>query len=122
MTDQPRASHDSDTPENLLRFMVTGWATPPHSPAQPIEGIERFAARRAAVAAAFPGATIVVPTGHEKIRANDTTYRLTSAWAIPPITAHIPNSSVGYMNQPPSLNIAPAHCIYDPTRRSAMSG
>ena len=75
MSEQPRASHDSETPENLIRFMLSGWATPPHSPAQPVEGAERFAARRAAVAAAFPGETIVVPTGHEKPRANDTNYR-----------------------------------------------
>ena len=75
MSEQPRASHDSGTPENLLRFMMTGWATPPGTPAQPIEGAERFAARRAALAGAFPGETLVVPTGHEKTRANDTTYR-----------------------------------------------
>lgn len=75
MSDQPRASHDSGTPENLLRFMMSGWATPPGTPAQPIEGAERFAARRDALAAAFPGETLIVPTGHEKTRANDTAYR-----------------------------------------------
>jgi Xaa-Pro aminopeptidase len=76
MSDQaPRASHDTATPENLLQFMVTGWATPPATPAAPIEGAERFAARRTALAAAFPGETLIVPTGHEKTRANDTTYR-----------------------------------------------
>jgi Xaa-Pro aminopeptidase len=76
MSDQaPRASHDSGTPENLLRFMMSGWATPPQTLASPIEGIERFAARRAALQAAFPGETLIVPTGHEKVRANDTSYR-----------------------------------------------
>jgi Xaa-Pro aminopeptidase len=76
MSDQPRrAAHDTGIPDNLLRFMVTGWATPPGTPAAPIEGIERFAARRAALGAAFPGETLVVPTGHEKTRANDTSYR-----------------------------------------------
>ncbi|HYZ17860.1 MAG TPA: aminopeptidase P family protein [Candidatus Acidoferrum sp.] len=72
---EPRASHDSGTPENLLRFMMTGWATPPQTPAARIEGAERFAARREALRAAFPGETLIVPTGHEKTRANDTTYR-----------------------------------------------
>lgn len=72
---QPAASHDSGNPENLLRFMVTGWATPPDSPASPVEGIERFAARREALARAFPSELLIVPTGREKIRANDTTYR-----------------------------------------------
>ena len=75
MSDQPVASHDSGTPENLLSFMMTGWATPPTTPASPVEGAERFAARRAALARAFPGETLIVPTGHEKVRANDTAYR-----------------------------------------------
>ena len=76
MTDQPaRAAHDTGIPDNLLRFMTTGWAMPPGTPAAPVDGSERFAARRAALAAAFPGQTLIVPTGHEKARANDTTYR-----------------------------------------------
>lgn len=76
MTDQPaRATHDSGNPENLLTFMMGGWATPPSSPASAVDGIERFAARRDALARAFPGETLIVPTGHEKVRANDTFYR-----------------------------------------------
>ncbi len=75
MSDQPAAAHDSGNPENLLRFMMTGWATAPISPASPVEGSERFAARRAALSAAFPGETLVVPTGREKVRANDTNHR-----------------------------------------------
>ena len=75
MSEQPAASHDSGNPENLLRFMMTGWATPPGTPASPVEAIERFAARRDALSRAFPGETLIVPTGHEKTRANDTAYR-----------------------------------------------
>ncbi|GAC1659457.1 MAG: aminopeptidase P family protein [Candidatus Elarobacter sp.] len=75
MSEKPVASHDSGNPENFLSFMATGWATPPGTPASPIEGIERFAARRAALSRAFPGETLIVPSGHEKIRANDTVYR-----------------------------------------------
>ena len=75
MSEQPAVAHDSSTPENLLRFMVTGWATAPSSPASPVEGRERFAARREALSRAFPGETLVVPTGHEKVRANDTNHR-----------------------------------------------
>ena len=75
MSEQPAASHDSGNPENLLRFMMTGWATPPGTPASPVEGIERFAARRDALSRAFPGETLIVPTGHEKTRANDTAHR-----------------------------------------------
>jgi len=76
MSDQPAAApHDTTNPENLQRFMMTGWATMPGSPASPVEGVERFAARRAALSAAFAGDTLVVPTGHEKVRANDTNHR-----------------------------------------------
>jgi Xaa-Pro aminopeptidase len=76
MSDQAaRAAHDGTTPENLLRFMTTGWATPPRTPVSPIDGVERFAARRVALSKAFPGETLIVPTGHQKTRANDTVYR-----------------------------------------------
>ncbi|MEA2785698.1 MAG: Xaa-Pro aminopeptidase [Candidatus Eremiobacteraeota bacterium] len=74
MSDKP-ASHDGANPENLLRFMMTGWATMPGTPATPVEGVERFAARRDTLSKAFPGETLVVPTGHEKVRANDTNHR-----------------------------------------------
>ncbi|HZO94420.1 MAG TPA: aminopeptidase P family protein [Candidatus Baltobacteraceae bacterium] len=76
MSEEPaKASHDTTTPEKLLQFMMTGWATPPRTPAAPIDGLEQFARRRAALSRAFPGDVLVIPTGHEKIRANDTTYR-----------------------------------------------
>jgi Xaa-Pro aminopeptidase len=75
MAEQPAASHDTGTPDNLLKFMTTGWAMPPGTPASRVEGAERFAARRDALSHAFRGETLIVPTGHEKIRANDTVYR-----------------------------------------------
>ncbi len=71
----PQATHDSANPENLLNFMLTGWAAPPDSLPEPIHGAEHFAARRGALCALFPGETLVIPAGVEKIRANDTTYR-----------------------------------------------
>ncbi|BDE06254.1 Xaa-Pro aminopeptidase 1 [Vulcanimicrobium alpinum] len=73
--EQARAAHDVGTPENLLKFMTSGWALPPATRAPKVEGIERFAARRDALSAAFPGETLIVPTGREKTRANDTAYR-----------------------------------------------
>ena len=75
MSDRPRASHDSGVPDNLVRFMLTGWATPPGTPASPVEGAERFAERRDALSRALRGETVIVPTGREKVRANDTAYR-----------------------------------------------
>lgn len=75
MSSPARAAHDGTTPENLRAFMLTGWAAPPQTLPEPIPGAERFAARRRTLAALFPRETLVIPTGHEKIRANDTTYR-----------------------------------------------
>ncbi|MBV8645329.1 MAG: aminopeptidase P family protein, partial [Candidatus Eremiobacteraeota bacterium] len=55
MSEKPVASHDSGSPDNLMRFMMTGWATPPATPANSVEGVERFAARRAALGNSFAG-------------------------------------------------------------------
>ena len=67
-------TYDETPPAALLAFMVTQWAPRSELPS-PVEGLEHFRARRAALSAQFPGETLVVPTGHEKVRANDTTYR-----------------------------------------------
>src|SRR5690606_36403952 len=69
------ASHDSTAPQALLDFMVTGWKQPSKKPPPKVRGIERFAARRKALSKLFPGELLVIPTGHEKVRANDTNYR-----------------------------------------------
>ncbi|GAA2468161.1 aminopeptidase P family protein [Winogradskya humida] len=66
-------SHDPDFPEAFLRFMRDGWredalevVTRPEAP--------NYAKRRAALSDAFPGETLIIPTGNEKVRANDTDY------------------------------------------------
>jgi len=68
-------SYDLQPPPALLDFMVTAWK--PRSGKLPprVRGHERFHARRRALSALFPGETLVIPTGHEKVRANDTSYR-----------------------------------------------
>src|SRR5581483_10986656 len=66
-------SHDPDYPEKLLAFMRTGWRDAELS-VTPRPEADRYARRREALAAAFPGETLVVPTGHERVRANDTLY------------------------------------------------
>ena len=68
------AAHDSGTPAELLAFMTQSWAEPT-GPIPTLAGRERFAARRRKIALQFPGDVLVVPTGHEKVRANDTNYR-----------------------------------------------
>ncbi|HVY46011.1 MAG TPA: aminopeptidase P family protein [Minicystis sp.] len=69
------AAHDTATPEALVRFMLENWR--PRDPALPpaIEHHEAFAARRRALSRMFPAETLVVPTGHEKVRSNDTYFR-----------------------------------------------
>ncbi|GAB7037325.1 MULTISPECIES: aminopeptidase P family protein [Catenuloplanes] len=64
-------SHDPDFPEALLQFMRSGWRDDSLTVAARPEA-ERYATRRARLSAAFPGETLVIPTGQEKVRANDT--------------------------------------------------
>lgn len=68
-----QGSHDSQVPPALERYMLQGWAKPDLR-AEPIEGYEAFRARRKRLSEMFPGETLVVPTGREKVRANDTFY------------------------------------------------
>jgi Xaa-Pro aminopeptidase len=68
------AAHDSGTPADLLTFMTQSWAAPAGS-VPTLRGRERFAARRQAIGRHFPGDVLVIPTGHEHVRANDTNYR-----------------------------------------------
>src|SRR6266511_3254224 len=66
-------SHDPDHPEKLLEFMRTGWLDTGLDVA-PVPQAPHYAKRRAAVAKAFPGEALVIPTGTERVRANDTVY------------------------------------------------
>ncbi|HEU0239346.1 MAG TPA: aminopeptidase P family protein [Micromonosporaceae bacterium] len=66
-------AHDPDYPERLLDFMRTGW-TDATLDVTPSAAAPNYAARRAAVSAAFAGLTVVIPSGHERVRANDTYY------------------------------------------------
>ncbi|WP_329011859.1 aminopeptidase P family protein [Micromonospora rifamycinica] len=64
-------SHDPDFPEAFLSFMRKGWRDTT-LPVGPRPEVPHHAKRRAALSAAFPGETLVIPTGTEKVRANDT--------------------------------------------------
>jgi Xaa-Pro aminopeptidase len=68
------APHDDGPPEALVAFMVTEWE-PRNEPIEPLPEAARFRARRERLSARFPGDVLIVATGHEKTRANDTSYR-----------------------------------------------
>jgi Xaa-Pro aminopeptidase len=69
------ASHDSVNPPALLDFMMRDWQAPARARPAPLPHAASFARRRRALSKLFPGEALVIPTGHEKTRANDTTYR-----------------------------------------------
>src|SRR5471032_195756 len=67
-------AYDDGPPPALLEFMVTQWAPKTGMP-QPMPELAHFRARRNKLSTLFPGEVLVVATGHEKTRANDTNYR-----------------------------------------------
>jgi Xaa-Pro aminopeptidase len=66
-------AHDPEYPEALLAFMRTAW-TDATLDVTPAAAVPNHAARRAALSAAFPGLTLVIPSGREHVRANDTNF------------------------------------------------
>ena len=70
-----KASHDAPTPPKLIDFMLQGWKAPAKKSVRPVSGHANFAERRARLAEMFPGEALVIPTGHEVVRANDTNFR-----------------------------------------------
>jgi Xaa-Pro aminopeptidase len=67
-------SHDPDFPEAFLQFMRSGWRDDPRT-VTPRPEAPNYAKRRAALSEAFPGDTLIIPTGADRVRANDTDYR-----------------------------------------------
>jgi Xaa-Pro aminopeptidase len=120
MSDQPaRATHDNPTPENLVKFMTTGWAMPPRTPVAPVDGAERFAARRAALSSAFPGETLIVPTGHEKTRANDTAYRFRPGTDLYYLTGNVEPDVVLVLVPSGDGHVATLYCEPNPGKTDA---
>jgi Xaa-Pro aminopeptidase len=62
------------TPPALVEFMLTRWKAPAARPPAPVPGLAHYEARRRALSARFAGEVLVIPTGHERVRANDTHY------------------------------------------------
>ena len=67
-----KAKHDAGVSSSFLEFMSTSWAPEPVQVTGAHRVAEHTARRRAQVAEAFPGEWLVIPTGHEVVRSNDT--------------------------------------------------
>jgi Xaa-Pro aminopeptidase len=68
------STHDQSLPERLAEAMRSGWADTEDREITVAEHAPFHARRRAALVEAFPGDTLVIPTGQLKVRANDTDY------------------------------------------------
>jgi len=68
-------SYDSAPPKALLDFMLKDWKPASKKVPAKVRHFAAFHARRRALSKLFPGETLIIPTGHEKVRANDTAYR-----------------------------------------------
>jgi Xaa-Pro aminopeptidase len=66
--------YDVDFPEKFKEFMRTGWGDTPLAITRREEA-HLTARRRAALSALFPGEALIIPSGREQVRANDTLYR-----------------------------------------------
>ncbi len=75
MTYLKETKRDTVNPKALLTFMRTRWKADSTTLPQRHPFADAFAARRAAVSKKFPKEVLIIPTGHEKVRANDTHYR-----------------------------------------------
>lgn len=64
-----------DYPPALVEFMLQGWRPKRSQKVPRVAHHKAYRARREALSARFPGEVLVVPTGHEKVRSNDTHYR-----------------------------------------------
>lgn len=61
-------------PPAFCAFMLKNWQKPSRKMPPKIRGYQRFWARREALSAQFPKQMLVIPTGGEKVRSNDTYY------------------------------------------------
>ncbi len=71
----PPRGKDTINPPQLLNFMMHGWQSPVARKQKPVKHASVYAARRHALARALPGKFLVIPTGHQQVRANDTFFR-----------------------------------------------
>ncbi|PZR04710.1 MAG: Xaa-Pro aminopeptidase [Archangium gephyra] len=69
------AKRDTVNPKALLDFMMKDWKPQSRKLPKAHKQAAAFRERRARLSKLFPGDVLVIPTGHEQVRANDTHYR-----------------------------------------------
>jgi Xaa-Pro aminopeptidase len=69
-----RNAYDADVPPNLLNFMLRSWNPKARKLPKVLPGAANFRKRRDRLSQRFAGELLVIPTGHSKVRANDTYY------------------------------------------------
>jgi Xaa-Pro aminopeptidase len=69
-----RNSYDADVPPNLLEFMLKSWNPKARKLPKVLTTAANFLQRRNRLSQRFAGEVLVIPTGHPKVRANDTYY------------------------------------------------
>jgi Xaa-Pro aminopeptidase len=69
-----RNAYDADVPANLLNFMLRSWNPKARKLPKVLPNAANFLARRERLSQRFAGEWLVIPTGHQKVRANDTYY------------------------------------------------
>lgn len=69
-----RNAYDAEVPPNLLNFMLRSWNPKARKLPKVIANVTNFLKRRNRLSQRFPGELLVIPTGHRKVRSNDTYY------------------------------------------------
>jgi Xaa-Pro aminopeptidase len=69
-----RNAYDAGVPANLLNFMLKHWNTKARKMPKVLPNAASFLRRRKQLSERFPGELLVIPTGHRKVRSNDTYY------------------------------------------------
>ena len=67
--------HDEAPSDKFAEFMRGGWAPSPLTGIEPSPAVDYCVKRRAKLSEAFAGLRIVLPSGNDKLRSNDTYYR-----------------------------------------------
>ncbi|MFF2814873.1 aminopeptidase P family protein [Kitasatospora cineracea] len=100
MTDQPAlntGSHDLPVTPALAAYMADQWAATPLPAEERVPGYPYFPARRAKLAAAFPGERLLVPAGQLKVRSNDCDHRFRPHSAYAHLTGLTGEEQVGHV-------------------------